>query len=64
MAMFHNVVPVFIPYEDQDELSEHDVARILRDMKHVKNGDTLICVSGRRSSLWAAHGISTLVVGQ
>ena len=31
-------------------------------------GDTLICVSGRRSSrdssLWAAHGISTLVVGQ
>ena len=37
-------------------------------MKHVKNGDTLICVSGRRSSrdssLWAAHGISTLVVGQ
>ena len=68
MAMFHNVVPVFIPYEDQDELSEYDVARILRDMKHVKNGDTLICVSGRRSSrdssLWAAHGISTLVVGQ
>lgn len=68
MAMYHNVVPVFIPYEDQDELSEHDVARILRDMKHVKNGDTLICVSGRRSSRdssqWAAHGISTLVVGQ